>query len=100
MRTFARAHWEAAQAAWVDGEFSPEWVAVRDLAVRYGILYPPNGSPDDSWDAAHPSQRAILIRAIRETPRLLADCIAHSTSWRDVIAKLGRRRDRLRGGES
>jgi hypothetical protein len=96
MRSFSQAHWEAAQAAWADGEFSTEWVAVRGLAVSYGILYPPNGSPHDSWDAAHPTQRAILIQAMRETPNLLAECIPDSSSWHEVIAKLRHGRDARR----
>jgi hypothetical protein len=65
--------------------------------MRCGIIYPPTGLATDSWEDDEPSQRAILIRAIRETPKLLdrsmrPDC----RSWGDVIAYLLRGRDDLR----
>lgn len=91
MRTFSRDDWEAAQADWLD--FSDEWKGVRHQAAMRGILYPPSGSRFDSWEDDSPSQRAILIRAIRETPKMLAECVARSRSWSEVIDKLIGRRD-------
>jgi hypothetical protein len=91
MKTYSRDDWTAAQEAWAD--FSPEWREVRHQAAMRGILYPPSGTAWDSWDDDSPSQRAILIRAIRETPKLLSTCIARSRSWSDVIARLTAARD-------
>jgi hypothetical protein len=93
MRTFSRSDWEGALAAWEAGEFSDEWREVRHQAAMRGILYPPSGSKWDSWDDDQPSQRAILIRAIREMPRLLSEVVAYSRSWSDVIGKLLASRD-------
>jgi hypothetical protein len=86
MRTFSQADWNAAQEAWTD--FSPEWKAVRHQAAMRGILFPPSGSKWDSWEDDSPSQRAILIRAIREHPTLLRECVARSSSWSQVIDRL------------
>ncbi|HEY3414126.1 MAG TPA: hypothetical protein VGM51_13885, partial [Armatimonadota bacterium] len=61
-----------------------------------GIVYPPTGTSLDSWEADNPSQRAVLIRAIREQPGLLSTCFRGSKSWGDIIAKLLRRRDEIR----
>lgn len=94
MRTFSRDDWHAAQDQWAD--YSPEWRDVRHQAAMRGILYPPAGTSLDSWEDDEPSQRAILIRAIRETPALLASCIARSRSWSDVIGKLIGARDQWR----
>lgn len=94
MRTYSRADWDAAQEAWAD--FSPEWSEVRHQAVMRGILFPPAGTKWDSWEDDEPSQRAMLIRAIRETPKLLSSCIARSRSWSDVIRQLMAARDEWR----
>ena len=96
MRTFARSDWNAAQQAWDEGEFSDEWRNVRHRAAMGGIIYPPSGSRWDSWDDDSPSQRAILIRAIRETPQLLDRCITGARSWSEVIDRLTRSRDEWR----
>ena len=94
MRTFSRADWDEAEAAWSD--FSDEWQPFRELALRRGILFPPSGTKWDSWEDDSPSQRAILIRAIRETPELLKRCIGRSSSWREVVANLTGERDEWR----
>lgn len=86
MRTFSRESWDAAQSAWRDGGFGSEWRDVRHQAALRGMLYPPDGTRWDVWDDNEPSQRAILIRAIRETPALLEQAIAKCKSWHDVIA--------------
>ena len=53
-----------------------------------GWHYPPSGTRWDSWDDDAPSQRAILIRALRETPTLLAKCVKGAKSWSVVIDRL------------
>jgi hypothetical protein len=96
-RTYSRDAWLEAQLAWDDGTFSDEWKPWRHkAAMELGVIYPPAGTAYDSWEDDNPSQRAILIRAIRETPALLAKCFRGSRSWSDVIAKLTRSRDEWR----
>jgi hypothetical protein len=96
MRTFNRVDWNAAQAAWKDGHFSDGWKPYRHQAAMRGILYPPDGDRYDSWEDDEPSQRAMLIRSIRETPKLTTAAIAHSHSWGEVVAYIIRRRDDMR----
>jgi hypothetical protein len=96
MRSFSRSDWDASQAAWRDGEFSDEWKGVRHQAAMRGMIYPPEGTRWDSWDDDEPSQRAMLIRAIRETPQLLATAISRSHSWGQVIEYVIKRRDDIR----
>jgi len=98
-RTYSRTDWEAAQAAWTAGRFSPEWRDWRHLAaMEAGIIDAPEGSEWDQWDDDEPSQRAILVRAIRETPALLRTAIRTPRvhSWAAVIAILVRGRDDMR----
>lgn len=97
--TYSRAQWFEAQNSWVSGGFSDEWNEWRSLAASGpGIIYPPDGSALDSWDDDSPSQRAILIRAIRETPELLRWAIKGTKrpSWSLVIGRLLEGRDELR----
>lgn len=96
MRTFSRDQWTEAQALWNDGHFSEEWKPFRHAAAMRGMLYPPAGDQFDSWEDDEPSQRAMLIRAIRETPSLLTAAIGHSKSWGEVVAYVLRRRDEWR----
>ncbi len=91
MRTFSRSDWETAQEAWLD--FSGEWREVRHQAAMRGMLYPPDGTRFDSWEDDSPSQRAMLIRAIRETPKLLAVAVSRSRTWGEVIKRLIGARD-------
>ena len=93
MRTFNAKDWTAALEEWERGKFSDEWKPFRHEAVMRGMLYPPTGSRHDSWDDDSPSQRAILIRAIRDTPELLHAAIDRSGSWSAVIAYVLGRRD-------
>ncbi len=93
MRTFSRDHWNEAQDAWRDGDFSDEWKPYRHQAAMRGMIYPPEGTQWDSWDDDEPSQRAMLIRAIRNTPTLLHEAIEHSRAWGEVVAYIIRRRD-------
>jgi hypothetical protein len=97
VRTVSASAWSEAQAAWIAGEFSDEWKPWRHkAAMDCGIVYPPSGTNLDSWEDDSPSQRAILIRAIREQPGLLSTCFRGSKSWSDIIGKLTRRRDEIR----
>lgn len=98
--TFSRDHWNAALQAWTDGDFSDEWKPFRHEAAMRGVIYPPEGTKWDTWDDDEPSQRAMLIRAIRETPNLLHRAIAHNRSWYDVIAYITRERDDWRAEQA
>jgi hypothetical protein len=97
-RTFSREQWESAQAAWRAADLGPEWREWRHLAaMTAGIIIPPTGTKWDSWGDADPSQAALLIRAIRDTPDLLRAAL-HAPgvhSWGVVIAILMRGRDAL-----
>lgn len=87
------------RSAWDAGGFSDEWKPWRRMAAtRAGILFPPDGTAQDSWDDDSPSQRAILIRAIRETPQLLRRSIEAPgvRTWGDVINRLLGGRDAMR----
>ena len=96
MKTFNRSDWEAALAEWAAGDFSDEWKPFRHAAAMRGMIYPPNGSKWDSWDDAVPTQRSVLIRAIRETPQMLMGIIGKSRSWSEVIDRLIRAIEELR----
>lgn len=91
MRTFSRADLDKARALWAD--FSPEWEPYRKLAAAGGLIYPPSGTKWDSWDDNDPSQRALLIRAIRETPAATRTAIIGAPSWSVVIRQLIAARD-------
>jgi len=97
-RTFSREQFEASRSAWEAGDFSAEWKPWRHLAaMEAGIIFPPDGTAWDSWDDDSPSQRAILIRAIRETPDALRSAIRSPgvRSWGDVIERVIGHRIRL-----
>ena len=95
--TYTAAQMAEARDGWIG--FAPEWAPFRHLAMSGpGIIHPPAGSKWDSWADAHPSQRAILVRAIRETPDLLGWAIrgAKAPSWSKVIERLLAGRDEMR----
>lgn len=97
-RTVTRDRWDAAQVAWAAGDFSAEWKPWRHLAaMKAGIVDPPTGSKWDDWTDAEPSQRAMLIRAIRETPGALRRAIetAPRPTWEAVLEGVLRHRDRM-----
>lgn len=96
MRTFTRAELDESRAAWDAGDFSDEWRGIRHKAAMGGIIYPPAGTKWDSWEDDSPSQRAMLIRAIRETPKLLDKCVVGAKSWHEVISRLTFARDGIR----
>jgi hypothetical protein len=96
VRTFLRAELDVANAAWDAGDFSPEWRKIRHKAAMGGLIYPPNGTKWDSWEDDSPSQRAMVIRAIRETPALLERCVVGARSWSHVIERLNGVRDEWR----
>jgi len=92
MRTFSREHWQASLKAWEDGDFSDEWKPYRHAAAMRGMIYPPDGTKWDGWDEDEPSQRALLIRAIRECPRTLMAAIESSSTWSEVVGAVIRER--------
>ncbi len=96
VRTYSRAEWTAAQAAWHDGGYRDDlWGLVRLHAARRGMIWPPAGTLEDSIDDESPSQRIIVVRAIRDTPELLRHTIAASSSWSQVVdALIGASNDR------
>lgn len=87
-RSFTVEHWREAQAAWSEGEFSDEWPPFRRAAGERGFIYPPEGTKWDSWGDEHPSQRAVLIQAIRERPVALMSAIGQARSWSQAIGLL------------
>jgi len=100
MTTYSQEQWADAQAAWEKGEFSPEWKPWRhEAAMEAGIIFPPDGTKWDSWEDDSPSQRAMLYRAICETPELLHEAIRRSKahpSWSTVLGFLLGGRDEMR----
>ncbi len=96
MRTYSQADWTRALDEWAGGAFSDEWKPYRHQAAMRGMIFPPTGSKWDSWDDDQPSQRAILIRAIRETPQLTKQAIAASRSWHEVVAYIMKRHQEWR----
>ena len=89
VRTFSRADWSAASESWREGGFDADtWYRVRYAAACRGMLYPPAGDRGDDCDALHPSQRAIVARAIRDMPRALLAIIGRSSSWSQVTGAL------------
>lgn len=91
MRTYSRSDWEAAQASW--SRFSPEWRELRHVMAMQGAIFAPSGTEWDGWEDDSPSQRAILIRAIREQPTLLMRCARGARSWQQLIERLLAERD-------
>lgn len=88
MRTYSRESFTEAGRLWIEGQFSKEWKPWRHRAAMRGFIYPPVGTAMDSWGDDEPSQRAVIVRAIRETPKLLTRAIDHSRSWGEVYAYL------------
>lgn len=85
MRTYGAADWTASLNEWELGEFGPEWRDFRHAAAMRGMIYPPTGSKWDSWEDDEPSQRAIVYRAVHDTPKLLMAAINESRSWGQVV---------------
>jgi hypothetical protein len=96
VRTYRRDDLEASRREWADGEFSEAWEPYRKLAAESGFIYPPEGTKWDSWEDDEPSQRALLYRAIEDTPKLLRRAIAQSRNWSQVLTIVLRERDRMR----
>ena len=96
VRTYQREHIVESRRRWDEGEFGPEWAPYRTQAAGRGFIFPPGGSRHDSVEDQPPSQRAIIHRAIEDTPRLLRDSIGRSQSWGEVVAQLLAELDRRR----
>jgi hypothetical protein len=88
VRTFGRAEWLEAKRAWEEGDFGVEWIKIRELAAERGMIYPPDGSKWDDREDETPSQRAIVYRAMEDTPHTLKSAIASSYSWSQVVRKV------------
>lgn len=92
--TYSKDAWLRARDAWDAGGFGPEWSDWRGLAAKAGIIFPPEGSAEDSWGADSPSQRAIVYRAITETPNALRWALSSKVrSWGEVVGRLLQVRD-------
>lgn len=85
MKTYSRSDWQAAQAAWDDGEFSYRWQSIRRIAAERGFIYPPSGSFHDDRETSNPSQRAIVWRALEDNPTRLEAIVRRSRSWHEVV---------------
>jgi hypothetical protein len=86
MRTYSRQAFEEARELWKD--YGWQWNRVRELAASRGFIYPPSGSRHDDRDAAEPSQRAIIWRALEEQPTELYAIVGRSSSWFDVTDRI------------
>lgn len=90
-RTYSREQWESAQESWRSGGFSDEWRTWRHLAaMEAGIIAAPEGTKWDQWGDDQPSERAMVVRAIRETPRRLETILRSGRvhSWAQVVREL------------
>lgn len=87
-RSYDRATFQAATAAWDDGAFGWEWAEVRRIAGERGFLYPPAGSEHDDRDSDEPSQRAIIYAALRDNRSKVIGLVARSHSWSQVVDKI------------
>lgn len=88
VRTYRREDLVEARRRWAEGEFGEEWAPYRKLAAERGFIFPPDGSRWDSTEDDEPSQRAIVYRALEDTPALLRASIAASRSWGQVVGAL------------
>lgn len=93
-RTFSRADWIASSETWLD--YGPRWAHIRHVARQAGMLYPPAGSIQDDRDAAQPSQRAIVWRALEDNPAELEAIVRRSRSWSGVVDRIIGMEGRLR----
>jgi hypothetical protein len=87
-RTYSREVWLDARDQWAEGGFGSEWRPWRELAAASGIIFPPTGTAADTIDAPEPSQRAIVYRAMTDTPALLRRSIAGAGSWSAVVGRV------------
>lgn len=96
-RTYSRSTFEEARAAWEAGNFGQAWEPYRRAAAEAGFIFPPTGTEFDDRDDDEPSQRAVVYRAIEDTPQTLLVLIRRSHSWGHVVAgivaDMGRRRE-------
>lgn len=94
MRTYSRDDFLRSREAWSD--FGPEWEWLRKLAIHGGMLFPPSGTRHDDRDAAEPSQRAIVYRALVDQPTELRKIVLRSRSWSQVVDAIFGLEQRLR----
>lgn len=96
-RTYTQEQWSEAQAAWAAGEYRADfWREWRHLAATAaGIIAAPRGTRWDSWGDDDPSERALIARAIDESPSLLRSILRGGRvhSWAQVVRLLVQERD-------
>ena len=96
MKTYDRAAFLKAKEAWESGNFGWQWSTIRQTAAHRGFIFPPAGSEHDDRDAAEPSQRAIIWRALEDNPRELVRIVSRCASWSEVVDRIIGMEDRLR----
>ncbi len=94
--TYSGSQMVAAERAW--SSYPPwTWDPWRELAKKADIIFPPSGSLADSCDVPQPSQRAIIVRAMCDTPDLLRWAILGAEpSWRSVVGRVFSGLDEMR----
>lgn len=95
VRTYDRATFEAARAAWYDADLRG-WDTIRAAGAERGMLYPPTGSKWDSWDDRDPSQVAVIEQLRQENPDELLRIVRASRSWSQVVERVIALRDHNR----
>lgn len=94
IRTYSRDDWFRAKAEWQS--YGPRWAVIRREAAERGMIFPPSGTAHDDRNAAEPSQRSIVWRALEEQPTELLRIIRRSRSWSQVVDAIFGLEDRLR----
>ncbi len=93
--TYSGSQMAAAERAW--DSYSGDWDQWHELVKEVGIIFPPSGYLGDSCDGPQPSQRAIIVRAMTDTPDLLRWAILGAEpSWRSIVARLFSGLDEMR----
>ncbi len=94
--TYSKPQMVAAKRAW--SSYPPlTWNPWHELAKKAGIVFPPSGSLGDSCDVPQPSQRAIIVRAMRDTPLLLRWAILGAEpSWCSIVGRVFSGLDEMR----
>lgn len=99
-RGFTYAELEASREAWEafyrDGLHASEvpaararWRDARHTMALRGHIDPPHGSGRDSWgDDGQLTQRAVIVRAMRDTPALFSRSLSAASSWGDLCRLL------------
>ena len=95
-RTYDRATWLQAKAAWDEGDFGLEWQPYREAMAERGWLWPPVGTRWDQREDEEPSQRAVIWRGITDRPETTLTIVRRSRNWSQVAVAVMQTEDRLR----